>query len=361
MTNLRSAILAITFAAISFGPMVQATLAQNPPPSTTLLSCRAVVVNPATGKVYAVDKSRDAIFIETAGGTATSNVSVGKGPVAIAVNSVTNRVYVANNDSGTVSVIDGQKDSIIATVNVGPLPYVLAVSEASNRIYVSNTFSDLLTIVDGATNTTRTVKTGSADAIAVDPKAGKIYLLGYEDSNLNVLDETNGALSKIQIGMHLWGMALNQATSTLYVTLVGSAAVVALDENSHALTTIPTGRIPGSVAVNPVTNMAYVANYQDDSVTVIDGAKHVAIATVQVGEYPQAIAVDAQANLIYVANTHGNSVTVIDGASNLAIVALKAGSNPYSIAVNPKAGKLPVANLGKPSFMMIDPRRSQPQ
>jgi YVTN family beta-propeller protein len=144
MNNLRYALLEATvIGAIVLGSRVPTTLAQTISPSSTLLSSRAVVFNPATRKVYAVDKSRDAIFISDQAANVTSSVRVGREPVAIAVNPVTNRIYVANAGSGTISVLDGQSDSMVATVSVGALPYVVAVSEATNRIYVSNTFRDL--------------------------------------------------------------------------------------------------------------------------------------------------------------------------------------------------------------------------
>src|SRR5439155_3431413 len=116
-----------------------------------------------------------------------SNIRVGSGPTAIAVNAATNRIYVANSESGSVSVIDGKNDSVIATLSVGPRPYVVAVNPATNHIYVSNTFSNLITVIDGATNSATTVKASSADAIAVDSRLDKVYLLGYEDTNLIVL------------------------------------------------------------------------------------------------------------------------------------------------------------------------------
>jgi YVTN family beta-propeller protein len=219
MNNLRCvAVRAAAFGALALTLFLHLALAQVPPPSTTLLSSRAVAFNPATRKTYAVDSKRGAILINSEASDKTSSVKVSSGPVAIAVNPVTGRVYVANNGSGTVSVLDGQKDSVVATINVGALPYVLAVSEATNRIYVSNTFSNLLTIIDGSSNATTTVKTGSADAIAVDAKAGKVYLLGYEDTSLTVLDEKGGERSKVEIGMHMWGIALNEETHTVYVT-----------------------------------------------------------------------------------------------------------------------------------------------
>jgi len=99
-----------------------------------------------------------------------SSVRVAAGPVAIAVNAAKNRIYVANSEAGSVSVIDGKNDSVIATLSVGPRPYVVAVNPATNHIYVSNTFSNLITVIDGATNSATTVKASSADAIAVDSR-----------------------------------------------------------------------------------------------------------------------------------------------------------------------------------------------
>ena len=85
---------------------------------------------------------------------------------------------MANNGSGSVSVIDGARDSVIATVDVGQLPYVLAVNATTNKIFVSHTFSDVITLIDGATNATSTIKAGSADSIVVDQKLDRAYLDG---------------------------------------------------------------------------------------------------------------------------------------------------------------------------------------
>ena len=67
-------------------------------------------------------------------------------PYGVAVNSVTNRIYVANQcgsdptcaSDGTVSVIDGASNTVIATVTVGSRPYGVAVNSVTNQIYVAN-------------------------------------------------------------------------------------------------------------------------------------------------------------------------------------------------------------------------------
>src|SRR5216683_88129 len=158
-------------------------------PATSLLNAsRAIGVNSHTGKVYAVATSRGQVTVFEAGQKGIRSVAVGKDPVALAVNAVTNRIYVANNGSGSVSVIDGASDAVVATVDVGHLPYVLAVNATTNTIFVSNTFSDVITLIDGATNTTSTVKAGSADSIVVDQKLDRAYLTGWEGTSLTALD-----------------------------------------------------------------------------------------------------------------------------------------------------------------------------
>src|SRR6266478_2850424 len=218
--------------------------AQTERPATALTSSRAVAMNPETGKVYAVDTSRNAVSVFDPRTQAISSVRVGAGPIALAVNAATNRIYVANSGGGSISVIDGKNDSAVATLSVGPRPYVVAVNPTTNRIYVSNTFSDLITVIDGATNSTATVRAGSADAIAVDAKLDKVYLLGYENTNLTVMDQTTNIIGKKQVGMHPWAMAVDEATSTLYVTRVGNGELLELDEKSGVTTTIPTGTFP---------------------------------------------------------------------------------------------------------------------
>jgi YVTN family beta-propeller protein len=311
-------------------------------PSASLLNAtRAIALNAKTGKVYAVDSAHDAVAVFAEGKEAAVNVMVGKGPVALAINEATNRIYVANNAGGSMSVIDGANDVVVATVNVGTLPYTLAVNPVTNKVFVSNTFSDKITLIDGATNATSTIKAGSADSIVIDTKRDRAYLIGWEGTGLTVLDSKPTIIGKIKMGgMHLWGMAIDEAVGKLYVTRAGNAQLAIVDEASGNVANIPTGSTPCAVAVNPATNRIYVVNHEDDTVTVIDASEGKTLATVKVGEKPQAIAIDAKANRIYVANVHGDSISVIDGAQNTAIKTLPAGHNPYALAVNAATARL---------------------
>lgn len=60
---------------------------------------------------------------------------VGKNPSDIQINQATNKIYVANSGSNTVSVIDGNSGTL-KTIQVGLDPLSIAI--CGNKIYVTN-------------------------------------------------------------------------------------------------------------------------------------------------------------------------------------------------------------------------------
>ena len=334
------------------------TQVEMPPATGTEISPHAVVVNPKTKKVYAVNTSDGTVTVMDSATNSTAMVRVGSEPMAIAVNPVTNRIYVGNSGSGTVSVIDGTTDAVTATVKVGALPYVVAANPTTNKIYVSKTFSNTMTVIDGATNATSDLKAGiQADAIAVDSVTNKLYLTNYESQNVTVMDGTTNDTTSVFAGVHLWAIALNPVTNKIYLANAGSSKLVVIDRASNALTTVKTGEIPCAVGVDSAANRVYAVNYASDSVTVIDGANNSVIATVGVGAHPQAIGINSATHTVYVVNTHSNNVTMIDGTNNSVIATVATGNGPYAIAVDTTANKAYVSNMGKNSLTVIDGRQ----
>src|SRR4051812_14639589 len=82
-----------------------------------------------------------------------TTIGVGMFPYSVAVNPLTNAIYVTNGGEGTISVIDGATNVVGATITVGSSPTGLAVNPQTNFIYVANTGPDTVSVIDGATNT----------------------------------------------------------------------------------------------------------------------------------------------------------------------------------------------------------------
>ena len=70
----------------------------------------------------------------------------------MAVNSITNIIYVANNHDNITSVIDGKTNSVVKTISVGRNPLVVAVNPNKNIIYVVNYHDNTVSVIDGKTN-----------------------------------------------------------------------------------------------------------------------------------------------------------------------------------------------------------------
>ena len=77
-------------------------------------------------------------------------VAVGQGGAdgggGLAVNPATNRIYVTNVASNSVSVIDGWTNQVRTTIPVGVDPYGVAANPVTGLIYVANRAGSTLSL-----------------------------------------------------------------------------------------------------------------------------------------------------------------------------------------------------------------------
>src|SRR5580704_16568330 len=179
----------------------------------------------------------------------TVTIPVGNGPVALALNHTTHLLYVANQSSNSVSVIDTNPGNpTFNTVVAGPIPtgtapFAIAVNEASNRVYVANNGSASVTIIDGALNTIiNTIPVNIAPinpqtnppttfpfhpvALAVNPNTNEI-VVGNADCGFAVID---GASSKVEYTNYLGlcgqnAVAVDTVTNAIFVAAKNDADV----------------------------------------------------------------------------------------------------------------------------------------
>jgi len=302
----------------------------------------------------------------------TGTVSVGTSPAAVAVNQATNKIYVTNSASKSVTVIDGGTNST-TTVPVGLTPIAVAVNSVTNKIYVANRGNALMnirgsvTVIDGATNSTATVTDPNAtfpSAVAVNPLTNRIYVTN-SSHNVTVIDGDTNSTTTVTDPNAAFpvAVAVNLVTNKIYVANANSGNVTVIDGATNSTTSVPVSSTstlgPVAVAVNTVTNKIYVANNgiirlsnNVGNVTVIDGATN---STTTVSDpnaiTPVALAVNTRTNKIYVANegnypgaNHGN-VTVIDGATNsIRTVTDPNALAPLDVAVDSGSNQIWVTN-----------------
>jgi YVTN family beta-propeller protein len=311
--------------------------------------------------------------------TVRATVPVGSSPQAVAVNTVTNKIYVANYVSGNVTIIDGATDST-TTVPAGLRPVAVAVNEATNTIYVANHGSELqqggdpgsVTVIDGATESTTTVIDPNAvvpTALAVNSVTNKIYVANFLSSNITVIDGDTNATQTITdpnaANLTVYAVAVNETTNKIYFANndidrgPSPGNITVLDGATNSTTTVadPNANTPNSIAVNAVTNKVYIANVGNGTtpgnVTVIDGVTDSTSTITDLNLAPGidgrgfSIAVNSVTNKIFVADELKNDVSVIDGASNsVTTITDPKAIAPVAVAVDSVTNTIYVANGG---------------
>jgi len=253
-----------------------------------------------------------------------STVPTGSGARAVAVNAATHRVYVANEFSNNVSVLDGATGAIVATVPVGARPQYIAVNAVTNKVYVSNGTDASQTVIDGVTLATMTLPTGGSGPFDIDTARNQVYMvrLGNNDEVTRIDGASNTWYTMATDSYTPMSLSLNPNTNRLFVAHYssGDVRIVDLDSTSDFPPTKSVGVYghPVAVAVNPATNKAYaVSEDLRGPITVIDGASATGTSLAVPaghGVGPRAVAVNPASNKAYAA--FSNEVAVIDGATN---------------------------------------------
>jgi len=234
-------------------------------------------------------------------------INSGSFPIGVDINPITNKLYVANQFSNTISVIDIDKSKVEKNIDVGDSPYDVDVNPFSNRIYTSNRDSDSVSVIDGF---------------------------------------TNKELAKIPVGDSPLGIGINLGRGWVYVANLDSSTITVIDAiDNHVIKTLKYATLPYDIVINPLTNKVYVSDLGKDSVLVLDGSNNTLVSTIPVGSNPSVLAINAQTNTIYVSNFSNDSVSVINGTSNKVETNIKVGHNPVGIAVNPRINEIYVNNL----------------
>jgi DNA-binding beta-propeller fold protein YncE len=139
-------------------------------------------------------------------------------PFGVAVNPVTDRIYVSNLGDSNLSVIRGSTNTIEANIFIGLASNVVAANRVTGRIYAASTGNEL-SVVDGrlSSPTYNTVLSsvgsfsGSND-VAVNPNTNLIYLMG--GSLLKIFDDSISSPSNAIAALINWVRSLSLAQGT---------------------------------------------------------------------------------------------------------------------------------------------------
>jgi len=259
-------------------------------------------------------------------------------PLTIAVNPLTQLVYIAGNG---VEVVNQRTNTRVATIDIGQDQLSsIAINAVTRKLYVTD-YNTGLYVVDLATNTVVAhFPLPAASGVTYSPVTNRVYTLDNED-NVWVNDGTTGVLIKEIVTIPPNGtsqgstITINPATNLIYIpqgTTPGQVIVV--NAVTNAVTTVP---LQGSgsyyAGVDPLRNIIYISDSGNaasgSQVDVLNGASNKDIALIAgIPLQAEALSVDPRTRQVYLSNANG-TVEVIDGRTNtLTSTVIPVGTNP---------------------------------
>ena len=251
-------------------------------------------------------------------------------------------IYVTNERSGDVTVINGGDFSVAATIAVGKRPRGIHASPDGKTVYVALSGTPIAPPpkLDAQGNPVFDRKKAddddddansdkSADAIGVLDVASK-KLTGKLHAGS---DPEEFALSKD--GRHIY--ISNEDTKSATVIAVASAKV------EHI---IPVGREPEGVSTTPDGKQFYVTCEAGGEIYVVDTSSYKVVAHFQVNVRPRSVAFLSAGGIGFIPSESTGELNVIDtvNAKVSRVIALPAGSRPMSVKLSPDEKKLYVSN-----------------
>jgi len=247
----------------------------------------AIAVDGTHDEAYVADQSGGAVSqFSTAGCNATKvsgcagpakTIKVGKAPTALAIDPATGTVYVANEGSGTISVIGETTNRVVATITVAGAPTGIALDATDNRIFFSNHSADTISEISGATcdaisqsgctKKPAVASTGSSPiGVAYDPANGDVYVADNDSpGTLSVfLGATLKAVTTVTVGQYPVAVTASPSGKQILVagkanaSYAGYGAVSVVDAATNKLTTyLAAGSSPSSVVSDPGTDVVW--------------------------------------------------------------------------------------------------------
>ena len=211
-------------------------------------------VSPDSTRLY-LTSAQNIVYVFNAQTLAQiTSIAVGNSPAGLAVAPSGRRLYVANRNSDSVSVIDTSSNTVVATVNVGAFPVDVALSPNGKRLYVTNFFDNSVSVVDTAINAVvSTIDVGSGpQGIAITPDGARAYVSNFNDDTVSVIDTVSGEiLATPVVSGSPNGIVASPDGNFVYVTAYNASAVRVIDTSTNAVvTSVGTGSL--TIAVDYV-------------------------------------------------------------------------------------------------------------
>lgn len=316
----------------------------------------AVAANPTLNEVYVVNSgsatsSGSISVINAENNTVVATIPVHRQPVSIDVDTAGKLAYVANSGSNSVSVVDLKTRRELSQVGVGEEPVAARLSPDGKTLVVANRHGNSVSIVDAASLALRAVFSGCSGAgdPVILPDSSKTFVpcaSGHQIMSIALArpgqptsKQTQAAPAQpdrlealMDVGRNPVDLALKPDGGEVFVVNSTSDSISEVITGTNDVQgAYMMGDDPVNGLVSRDNSLLYVANRRSQNVIsyAINDGRRA--GWVRVGEGPSAMAFSAAGHLLFVVDTRSGDVALVRTANMGLFTLLPAGRSPNAI------------------------------
>lgn len=216
--------------------------------------------------------------------------------------------YISDSSKGVVDRIDSESFQTINQYAIGPGAFGTALNSDGKALYVNNQSSDTVTVMNTETGVAQAVIKGFAQprqGVQLSPDGHRLYVTNFLGDKITIVDTAgNKIIGEISGFNKIRAISVTGDGKTLFAANSGSNTVAVVDIASQKIMlSIPVGEQPYGAALSPDGGFIYSGNLIDNSVSVIDAKKLSVITTITGFDHPrQALVFTRDNKYAYVLN-----------------------------------------------------------
>jgi YVTN family beta-propeller protein len=303
------------------------------------------------------------------------------------------QVFVSNEKSGDLTVINGADFKVEATIPVGKRPRGIHASPDGKTVYVALSGTPISAppqldargnpvFQKGGDDDDDNAKADkAADGIGVVDVARKKFLrkipagsdpenfaLSADGTRLYISNEDAGAASILNIATekveHIVlvsrepeGVTVTPDGGAFYVTCETAGDIFVIDSKTgREITRFSVHPRPRSVDFLPDGSRAFIPSESVGELSVADAVHHKLLRTVSLpkGFRPMCVKVAPDGSKVYVSGGRAGAICVVDAASAGVLNTIPVGARPWGIAISPDGRRLYAANGPSDDVSVVD-------
>ncbi|MFT3925745.1 MAG: YncE family protein [Myxococcales bacterium] len=273
-----------------------------------------------------------------------------------AVNTDAARIYATISGKDEVVVIDDESHVILDTIKVGKGPAILLHSPDYKKLYSANWEDNSVSVIDTTSNEARSITVKDRPyVIALSPDGKRLYA-GLNNNEIAVIDTASESVAQSFPTDELASsIIVSPDGQTLYVATglgAGSLRAISSTDGSLIKPPIPVGSSPDWITIGKDGSKVYTLNFLSDDISVVDTASFSVAKTITTGTGSLGIIgnVTPDGSRLYVTNFGAADLIGIDTATNQVVQTIPLHGRPVGINFDPEGKRLYVTDFGPESL-----------